>query len=543
MISRRHSALRGSSVFFTLTLLAASLGTAASAEAADKTLVYCTEGSPSTMNAQLAEDASTGNVINQMFNSLLQFKFGTTTVEPALAESWTISKDALTYTFKLRKGVKFHKTKYFTPTRDFNADDVLFSLNRARLKDHPLHSLPGVAYAYWESMEMNTLIKDVVKVDDHTVKIILSRKEAPFLANLAMPMLAPVTSAEYGQKLVQDGKPEKFDWEPIGTGPFKFVRYDKDQMVRMEAHESYFRGRPKLDRIVFSITTDASVRTQKLKAGECHLVYDPAAADFDSIRSDGNLKIIEAQGMNVAYLGMNVRKKPFDNALVRQAVNHALNRKSYIDAIYLGNAVVAKNPIPPMIWSYDNSIKDYDYNPEKAKALLAKAGLPNGFETEMWTMPVSRPYNPNGKKMGEMMQADLAKVGIRVKLISYDWPTYLKKARQGDQVMIQMGWNGDNGDPDNFMNVLLSCASTKSGQNVSFWCDPEFDRLVTQARETPDQKKRTELYKKAQAVFKKEAPWVPLAHSKVFRAHSKKLKNYKFSAFTNWDHFEKVDLE
>lgn len=513
---------------------------APSAQAA-KVFVYCSEASPSSFNAQLITDGPSFVASSRiLYNRLTEFKYGETTLEPGLAESWKISKDGLTYTFKLRKGVKFHSTAYFKPTRDFNADDVLFSFNRQRLASHPYHPVGGGIYEYFTSMEMDRVIRDIRKLDDWTVEFKLSAPEAPFLANLAMDF-ASILSAEYGDQLLKARTPEKIDTLPIGTGPFVYVDYVKDSSIKYVAHPDYFRGRAHLDKIVFSITPDASVRLQKLRAGECHLAAEPAPADLDTIRQDPQLVLLDRPGMNVSYLSMNQLHKPFDNLLVRQAISHALNRQAYINAIYLGNAIVAKNPMPPTLWGYNDHIVDYDYNPETARALLKKAGFPNGFETTIWTLPVSRPYNPNGKKMGEMMQADLAKVGIQVKLVTFDWPTYLKKSKGGDHDLLQMGWSGDNADPDNFLQMLLGCASVRSGANRGGWCYEPYDKLVVKAKITPDQKTRTLLYMQAQKIFKEQAPWVTLAHAKIFRAVSKKVVGFKIDALGG-DSFYPVDL-
>lgn len=511
-------------------LVIALIGSQA-AIAAKKTFVYCSEGSPSIFNAQLGTDGTTFNASSRsIYNRLVEFKYGETEVIPGLAESWTVSKDGLKFTFKLRPNVHFHTTKYFKPTRTFNADDVVFTFHRMLKKDHPYHKVNGGTYEYFKSMDMPAIVKDVVKIDSMTVQFVLNKPEAPFVANMAMDF-ASIISEEYGTQLLKKKTPQKLDWEPIGTGPFAFKRYKKDTLIRYEAHPKYYRGKSPLDRLVFAITPDASVRFQKLRTGECDLVTEPAPADLAKMRADKNIHVMEREGLNVGYLAMNVEKKPFDNPLVRRAVHYALNRDSYIDAIYLGQAVVAKNPLPPTIWSYNKNVKDYEYNPEKAKALLKKAGLANGFSTELWVLPVARPYNPNGKKMGELMQADLAKVGIKVKLVQYDWPTYLAKARKGEHVMLQLGWTGDNGDPDNFLNVLLGCAAVKGGSNYARWCDKEFEDYVEKGKVITDVKKRSALYAKAQKRFKKQAPWVTLAHSKVFRAMRKNVVGYKIDPF------------
>ena len=526
-------------IVFLSSLVVASFSQSAQAA---KTFVYCSEGSPSSFNPQLGTDGPTFNASSHtIYNTLVEFKQGATVIEPALAEKWTVSPDGKTYTFTLRKGVKFHSSEIFKPTSDFNADDVLFSFNRQRDPNHPYAKISGGNYEYFQGMEMAKIIKDIKKKSDYTIEFVLNQQEAPFLANMAMDF-ASIFSAEYADTMMKAKTPEKIDMNPIGTGPFVFKSYQKDTLIRYTANDLYWKSKPKIENLIFAITPDASVRFQKLKAGECNLIAEPAPQDLEAMKTNEKLQVSEKEGLNVGYLAFNVEKGPFAKREVREAVNHALNRKSYIEAIYMNRAALAKNPIPPTIWSYNDSVKDWDYNPEKAKELLKKAGYPNGFETEIWTLPVSRPYNPSGKKMGELMQADLAKVGIKVSIKTYDWPTYLEKSKKGEHQMIQLGWTGDNGDPDNFFNVLLGCASVQAGSNVARWCYKPFNDLIQQAKQTPDMKKRTDLYKKAQVIFKQEAPWVTLAHARVYRAMSKNVVGYQIHPFGT-EQFEAVDLK
>lgn len=536
----RHSLMSTAALVASLFALAGC--TVEKADAAMKTFVYCSEASPSSFNPQLATDGATFNASSAtVYNRLVEFERGGTKVMPSLAEKWDVSKDGKTVTFKLRKDVQFHTTDKFKPTRKFNADDVLFTFNRMFQDSHPYHKVSGGVYEYFQSMDMPKLLSSVEKVDDYTVKFNLTRAEAPFIANMAMDF-ASILSAEYGDQLMKAKTPEMLDKEPVGTGPFVWKSYRKDSEIRFEANPTYFQGKSPLDRLIFAITKDPNVRIQKLKRGECHFAAEPPPQDIKSLRSDAKLQVMEQEGLNVAYLGFNVQKPPFDNVEVRQAISMALNRQAYLDAIYLGNAVLAKNPIPPTMWSYNDKTVDYAYDTAKAKELLAKAGFPNGFSATMWYMPVSRPYNPNGKKMGEMMQADLAKIGIKIDLVTFDWGAYLDKARTGQHQMIQMGWTGDNGDPDNFLSVLLSCEASKNGSNYSRWCNPEFDKLINAAKITPNQAARTKSYMEAQTVFKKQAPWVTLAHSKVYRAMGKNVVGYKMSPFGK-DFFYGVDLK
>ena len=526
-----------------LSFLSLLIGCTRPRQSGGDTLAYCSDGSPSIFNPQLISDGVSNNATVDIYNRLLEFEYGGSTVIPSLAESWTISDDQHKYTFKLRKGVSFHTTEYFTPTRNLNADDVLFSVNRQLDKNHPYHQTSGGTYIFFNAMGMEKIVKSVRKIDDYTVEFTLSAPNAPFLANMAMNFMA-ILSKEYADKLLAEKKQEHIDQFPVGTGPFVFDSYTKDTLIRYHAHPSYWEeGLPKVKSLIVSITPDASVRYQKLKAGECHLIIEPPLSDIQAMENDENIKVMSQAAFNVGYLAINTAKKPFDNPLVRKAINHALNKRSYIEAVYLGRAVMAKNPLPPTIWSYDDTIVDYPYDVNKAKALLAEAGLSNGFETTLWAQPVTRPYNPDGRKLAEMMQADLAQVGIRARIVSYDWPTYLNRSRNFEHELLQMGWTGDNGDPDNFLNYLLGCNSIGSGENNAHWCHQEFNRRVIEAARVSNMDERTRLYKEAQKIFKEEAPWVPIAHSLIYRAMSARVNNYKVHQVGASERLKTVELK
>src|SRR5689334_12688526 len=358
------------------------------AAAANKTLVYCSEGSPEGFQPQFFSTGTTFDAVSvPMFNRLVEFETGTTNIIPALAESWTVSPDSKVVTFKLRHGVKFHSNANFKPTRDFNADDVLFSWNRMADDSHPFHKLTaGQTFSYFEDMGMKNIVDKVEKLDDYTVRFTLKRSEAPFLADMAMDF-ASILSKEYFETMMKKGTPNAADVYPIGTGPFEFGSYQKDAIIRYKAFDKYWKGRPKVDSLVYAITRDATARYAKLKTGECQVMAFPEPADLDAMKQDPALALQQKEGLNIGYIAFNVEKKPFDDKRVRQALNYAANKEAILKAVYQGNGRVAKNPIPPILWSYNNAVKDYPYDPAKAKELLAQAGLPNGFELELWYLP------------------------------------------------------------------------------------------------------------------------------------------------------------
>jgi len=506
-----------------------------------KTLVYCSEGSPENFTPAINTTGTSFDAARPVYDKLVEFSRGTTSVEPGLAESWNVSADGLEFTFKLRKGVKFHAVKDFKPSRDFNADDVLWSFNRQWKADHPYHKVSGGKYDYFGDMDMEKLLKSVTKVDDYTVKMVLNEPNAPMLANLAMDFMA-IHSAEYAEFMTKKGTPEKFDQEPVGTGAFSFVAYQKDAVIRFKKNAAYWGEKAQVDDLVYAITPDPTARYSKLKTNECQFMAYPRPADLPEMMKDKNLKVINQSGLNIAYLAFNVQKAPFDKKEVRQAINHAIDRNAIIKDVYLGSGQVAKNLIPPTMWSFNDNTKDYAFDPAKAKELLAKAGVTTPVEFDLWYMPVQRPYNPNAKRIAEMMQADLEKVGVKAKLVTFEWGEYRKRAQQGEHQMAQLGWTGDNGDPDNFF-FLRGCSGARpGGQNITKWCNKEFDDMLVKARALTDMKERAKLYAKMQEIQKDEAPDITVAHSVVFEVMRANVSGYKQSPLGGHD-FRGVDVK
>ncbi|TCD11921.1 ABC transporter substrate-binding protein [Oricola cellulosilytica] len=523
------------------TLLAAtvlSMGFAAAANA--KTLVYCSEGSPEGFDPALYTAGTTFDASSKpIYSGLVQFEPGTTNVVPDLAESWEVSDDGLEYTFKLRPGVKFHSTDYFTPTRDLNADDVIFSFERQMDSENAYNAyVEGASWEYFNGMSMPDLIESIEKVDDMTVKFVLSRPEAPFVANLGMDF-ASIFSKEYADQLAEAGNESDLNQKPIGTGPFQFVAYQPDAVIRYKAHPDYYAGKQAIDDLVFAITTDASVRQQKLMAGECHVMPYPNPADVESLKSADGVEVMQQEGLNVGYLAYNTQQAPFDKPEVRKALNMAINKQAILDAVFQGAGQAAKNPIPPTMWSYDDTIEDDPYDPEAAKKMLEEAGV-SDLSMKVWAMPVQRPYNPNARRMAELIQEDFAKIGVDVEIVSYEWGEYLERSKATDRDgAVLLGWTGDNGDPDNFLAVLLGCDAV-GGSNRAQWCNDEFNDLVMKAK-SGEQEERAALYKQAQEVFKREAPWATIAHSVVFMPMRDNVEGYVMDPLGGHN-FEGVDI-
>lgn len=478
-------------------------------------------------------DGESVTVIDNIFEGLVRYKPGTTEVEPWLATSWDVSSDGLEWTFHLRQGVKFQDG---TP---FNADAVVFSYERQRDKEHPFHKYGKWEYWQWCFSE----VSKTEKVDDYTVKMTLSHPFAPFLSTMAMFtafIVSPTNCEKWGDQWFS---------HPVGTGPFSFVEWVKGDHITLEKYADYWGEKPKIDKLIFKVIDDPSQRLLALQKGEVDGIEFPNPDDLPTIEKDPNLQILSEPGLNVGYLAMNMGtdtkgfQKPFGDVRVRQAVNYAINKQAIVDQLYKGTAVVAKNPIPPTLWGYNDEIQDYEYNPTKAKELLKEAGYPNGFKTQLWAMPVSRPYMFDPQKIAVAIQADLKAVGIDAEIVTYDWSTYLQKTENGEHPMALLGWTADYADPDDFLYVLLDsdAATVGTAGNIAFYRNPQVHELNLKAQIETDQEKRIEIYKQVQEIIHNDAPWVPLAHAKQILVFKNSVKGFVLYPTGDY-HFDTVSI-
>ncbi|MRX73759.1 ABC transporter substrate-binding protein [Bacillus lacus] len=470
-----------------------------SSENTKDTLVFGRGGDSTSLDPISTTEGEAFKVTVNIFETLLNYGEQDTTIHEGLATEWDASEDGLEYTLKLREGVKFHDGT------DFNAEAVVFNFDRwmnGNADQFPYYTMFG---GFKE--DEGHVIKEVKAVDDYTIQFILKRPQAPFLKNLAMSpfgIASPAAVEKFG---------EKFRDNPVGTGPFKFAEWRANDRIVVEKNEDYWmEGYPKLNKVIFKTIPENSARLNALQSGEIDLMDGVNPSDLQTIESNDALQLFERPSMNVGYVGLTSTRKPLDNKLVRQALNHAVDKQAIIDSFYGGLAEPAKNPMPPSLEGYNDDIEPYPYDLDKAKELLAEAGYPDGFEMDLWAMPVARPYMPEGMKVAEVLQASFEKIGVKAKIVTYDWATYLDKASKGEADTFLLGWTGDNGDPDNFIYTLLDKDSIGSN-NYSYFSNDELHDILIEAQSDPDQDKRNELYKKAQEIVHEEAPWIPLVHS------------------------------
>lgn len=503
-----------------------------------RTLVIAIGADQTGLDPQTVQNNESGFVMSTIFDGIVNYKPGSSEVEPGLAESWTISPDGKVYTFKLRHGVKFHDG---TP---MNAHTVAEDLDRAINPKNPCYVLDRKVDTYDAFTFGSVKGGDVVKMDvldDYTLRFTLPKPNSPFLSSLAMVwqgIMSPTATKKYSCDASQ---------HPVGTGPFKFVEAVRNDHITVEANHDYWGVKPKVDRIIFRIIPESATRILALERNEVQIVADVLPADYARIEKNPALKIYKQPGLTILGVSMSNDLGPFKNVRVRQAMNYAVDKNAINKGLY-GGATTASQGMPPVLWGYNKNVKPYPYDVKKAKALLKEAGFPNGFSTEMMVYANPRGYNPiGGAKLGEAVQGYLAKVGVKIKITQYEWGAYLARFRHEPwEGFAISGWTGDNGDPDNFLGDLYEWgvgSETPRTNDTSRHHNPEFDRLIQEGRETTDQAKRARIYEKANQVLHDDAPWIFINYTNQVRASRASVKGFLLNPLQMFFHMERVSLQ
>ncbi len=487
----------------------------------EQVLIYARGGDSVSLDYASVTDGESSRVTVQIFETLVQFDEDSFEFSEGLATDWSWDEDGLRFVFQLREGVQFHDGT------DFNAEAVKLNFERWADPDHEYafrdegytYSVYGMQFGGFKGDDSH-VIEEINVLGDHEIEFVLNRPLGSFMQNMGMSYFAitsPAAFEKYGSEINEN---------PVGTGPFKFVRWQRDDSIILEKNENYWmEGYPKLDRVIFQVIPDNSARFTALRSGQIDIMDGLNPDDIPTVEGDPSLQMFERATNNIGYLGFQTEQYPFDNVLVRRAINHAVNKEALIGALYAGMAQPAKNAVPPGYLGYNDEIQEYEYNPEKARELLAEAGYADGFEFDLWTMPVARPYMPNPERAAEALQADLRDVGLTANIVTMEWATYLEKTEQGEQDIFMLGWSGVNGDPDYFLSNLLS-ADAIPGGNRTFYRNEEVTRILDEAKTVVDPATREELYMEAQRLIHEDAPMVPLVHSVPVLAGASHVQGY-----------------
>ena len=519
-------------------------------ELTDNGLIYCTHASGFSFNPQTSDAGTSMNVVTeQIYNKLFEIS-NTAIPTPILAQSYSISPDGKIITIYLRKGIKFHHTDWFKPTRDFNADDVVFSLNRVLGYETYLPTLEQsavdyknpqyrifheqakkVRFPYFESIKLNQKIESVKALNPHTVQITLFKPDASILSHLAS-QYAIIFSQEYAVQLNADDNLVQLDLLPVGTGPYKVKNYFRNQYVRLEKNEDYWKKDAKIKNIIIDLSTDRTGRLVKFFNGECQIASYPEVSQLGLLKeNDKRYYVKSAEGMNLAYLAFNFQNVVIQDEQVRRAIAQAINRQRIIKTIYHNTATVANNIIPNISWASSVNTPDfaYDFNPSEAKKVLQDKQL----HLNMWVLNEEQVYNPAPLKTAELIKEDLNNVGVNVTIRSVT-RTFLidqlnKKSENYD--MILTGWLAGNLDPDSFMRPILSCNAASEMTNLSNWCDEDFDQLMDKALDSPNLWERAHVYNQAQELILSKLPIIPLANMKRVLVVNSRVRHIEMNPF------------
>ncbi len=475
------------------------------------TLVVGLVAEPVNLDPPQVTDLNSNRVGRRIVETLVTFPEESTQIVPGLAESWTISKDGLQYTFKLRRGITFHDG---TP---LNAEAVKFSIERQINPNHPAYKLGKYPFANFFFGN----VKAVEVLSEERVAFLLNEARASFIAVLAQgaaSIVSPTAVMKWGPD---------YPTHPVGTGPFRFASWDRGQRVVLEKNPTYWKYPVKVERVIYRPIVEDQARLTELLTGTLDVIVGVPADFVSQLEQNAKITLLKQVGAHVWYLGMNNQKKPFDDKRVRQALNYAVNKDAIVKDVLKGTGAASRGPVLPGTWGADPALKPYPYDPERAKKLLAEAGYPSGFSTTLW-VPESGSGMQAPVAMSTVMQSNLKAVGVNVSLQTMEWGAYLAKLRTKEQELFALSWMAGTEDPDMVMYPLLHSSQwTPVGPNRALYKNARFDALLAQARLTTDQARRAQLYKEAQRILIDDAPWVFVDHEIQIAALTKRVQGFK----------------
>jgi peptide/nickel transport system substrate-binding protein len=482
-----------------------------------------------------ATDGQSLNVDSEILEGLVRFKPGTFDVTGALAQSWSVSPDGTRWTFRLRPGMRFSDG---TPV---DAAAVKFDFDRWRLQHDPYHA--AFSYAYWVSEfggfsddpKNPGVLRDVIVDAPLRVTFVLAQPSGTFLRNLAMQ------SFLIGSPAAIKRDPFAFEQHPIGSGPYVLREWVRDDHITLDANPAYTGSGPRaaIRTVVIRDIPDQATSVLSIEKGELQMLTDVGSDDAAMLGAQRGVTIVRQPSNNLAYLAMNMEKKPFDNLLVRRAVAEAIDIPAIIRALYGPGTVPGNNWTPPGMLGENPHVKIWPHDVAVAKRLLAQAGFPHGFATTLYLPTTPRPYMPDPQRLAEAIQADLKQAGIDVTLEPLEFGVFLAKIQNGEHPMCLIGWSGDNGDPDNFYYPLLDQDSAVKpfAQNYSFWRDPVFHRLMLAGQRSVNDTQRRAIYRQAAQLVHDQVPAIPLLHTPVPLALRTSVHGFVPSPDTEY-HFE-----
>jgi cationic peptide transport system substrate-binding protein len=502
--------------------------------------VYCGQENPTTFNPQLVDSGITAETLSpQIFDTLLTIDPDTHQPVASVAKQWLVNNNGTEYTFILRDDVPFQTTAWFSPSRNLNADDVVFSFDRIINPNNPYHNIGHSNYPWFSGTNFIRLISSIRAVDAHTVKFTLRHPDNSFLANVSTTH-AVIHSSEYAQQLSERGEQPLLDSHPVGSGPFALEEFQSNDYIRLIRNEHYWKGAAKMAQVVFDVAQRGTGTVAKLLRNECDVLSTPISSQIPVIEQQDQISLNATPAMNVAFIAINTTHPIINDPKVRRALNYAINRDNILDSVYYGTGSIAYSLLPPNSTAYRGENSQVRFSPFYAKTLLRQVGITSHIELNMLVPEEPTAYNPSPRKTAELIQANFKAIGVTLHLISQEHVDRVRPANRLDIDLFLTGWSGRTADPDNYLRPLLSCESQEQGINLTQWCSPQFDSLLDAALITADPNERVDLYKQAQTIMTEAMPIIPLTHGMQFKAYNDSLTGFKLSPF-NAQPFDAVE--
>ena len=508
------------------------------------TLIYCTDSQPTSFNPQISDDiASLDATTHQIFSRLVKIDSKTNEFVPDLAKSWERSDDKLRYRFTLRNNISFHETDYFKPTRFLNADDVLFSFNRMLDVTSPYHTVNNQSVNYFYNHPFTNLLSAINKIDEDTVEFVLSKPDVTLIANLAAHY-AVIHSKEYSEQLLKEGHPEKIDFQPIGTGPFKFKSFDNNSTIRYTKNDLYWQSMTNIENLIFFTNPSATKRYTKLLSGECDAISYPAASQLETISHNKNITLNSKSTANISLWAFNTQQDKLKDPKIRQALAQAVDTETILNAVYFQSAIQTETLLSKQSWALKPRFDNDLFNPEQAELTLKDRHFDFSQTLRILLPDGADVFNPNFHKTAELIQANLAAVGVKSRIESLNEIALKAELDSGDYDTYLTGINVHINDPDSIFRPLLSCNSTPETGNSSQWCSANTQVLLDQSLTESNFAQRIKNYYHIQDEVFSQRPYLPIAHVLRLDAISKSILNVEVNPLTgiNFQNAIKQDL-
>lgn len=497
-------------------------------------LIYCSDKSPDSFNPQISHDiASLDATTHQLYNRLVKIDPISKRFIADIATHWQVSEDKTRYTFFLRKDINFHDTNYFTPSRQLNADDVIFSFNRMLSKKHPFHFINGEKDNYRYNHPFSSLVRKIIKIDDHSIAFLLNKPDATLLANLAAPY-GVIHSQEYALQLLQAENPEQIDYLPIGTGPYQFKQQNK-HIIRYQAHKHPWQTPVTIDSLIFDITPNGTKRYAKLLSGECDIITNPASSQIKQISKNPLVVLSSQPTNNISLLSFNSKRFPFDKSEVRHALSEAIDLPTIISAVFFDTAVATNNLLPKHSWAYNPRIERTVFSPKQSFMHLKKAGFDFNKQINIIAPIKNSTFNPNFYKTAELIQSNWAAIGIKSKITQLRDSELHSTLLAGDYDVYLTGSSPNIKDPDNLFRPLLSCNANSFEGNSSQWCDTTMQKLLDTTLLETHFIQRVKNYYQIQEIIQTERIYLPIAHLLRFDVFNKNISGLLIDPLTGID--------